>query len=301
MGPQEPDQGPTAEELTSLYQRPLEEFISARNQLASRLAAEGRRPVAALVRRISRPSPALWAINSLAREAAGEIAELLEVGARLRRSQSRVMGGDRQAAATLRSLGEEQRRILARLRDQAARLLTNAGHAASEATLRRVETSLRSAAVADEDVRQAVVDGRLSAELAPTGFVELPVFSVVPHPDAVPDTVTGKGAAAPGEDQQGFHLAQAEASAQEARRTDARQRLRMAELELAEKEAAGRRTRDASQRATDRLRRVSAELSVAEEDVARAEEEARHAEAELAAASQALLEARARLANLGVH
>ncbi|MGA8015485.1 MAG: hypothetical protein WCB85_06160, partial [Candidatus Dormiibacterota bacterium] len=259
MGEHEPDPGPKAEELTSLYQRPLEEFVSARNQLATHLAAEGRKQAAAQVRRISRPSPALWAINSLAREAAGEIAELLEVGARLRRSQSRVMGGDRQAVDTLRSLGEEQRRILGRLRERAAQLLAKAGHAASEATLRRVETSLRSAAVADEDVRRAVVDGRLGTELAPTGFVELPVLSVVPDPDAAPDKVAEQRETAPGEDQQRA-LVQAEAAAAEARRTDARQRLRMAELELAEKEAAARRTRDASQRATDRLRRVGAEL-----------------------------------------
>jgi len=295
---------PTPDELRGLYHLAPGDFVGARNRLAAQLAAGGRKGAAAAVRRLSRPTPALWAVNRLARDAEEEVATLLDVGDRLRRAQARVLAGSREAAGDLRDLGAEEARIIDRLRAAAAGLLVAGGHAATEDTLRRVESSLRSAAVADRDVKDAVREGRLGAELEPSGFGDLPVLTVVPG--------TGGGASGEETSEPGTGLEDAVDRAMpqgqragmarreelarreaEARFAAARARLRVAELDLARMEAAAERADLAAANAAERLERLSAELSAAQEQAARADQEKRRAAAALAVARQELEKARA--------
>jgi hypothetical protein len=316
LGDGDPEDAPSAAELRELYARPPGEFVAARNQVAARLGREGRRDAAAAVRRLPRPSPALWAVNRLARDAAAEVGELLDLGDRLRRAQSRVLAGDRGAADALRGLGAEQGRLLNRLRERAARLLVGGGHAASDDTLRRVETTLRSAAAADAGVRQAVVEGRLSAELAATGFVEVPILTVVARGEAIEEEVRARGSPDPGarreesgaEPPAGGEAGREEAGAgravaaelAERRARDqaaVRLRLRLAERELEVQQRAARRAGEAARRAADRVSSLEAQLAAAEEeavragrDAAGAGERARQLEGVLAEARRALEE-----------
>jgi hypothetical protein len=281
---------PTVEELSDLYARPPAEFVAARNRLAARLSSEKRREAAAMVRRLGRPSPALWAVNRLSVEAAQEVAALLDAGDRLRRAQSRVIGGDRRAADVLRDLGAEQGRLLAQLRRHAARILREGGHAASEDTLRRVESTLRSAALAGADLKRALSEGRLSAELEPQGFVDVPILSVLPGGSGEEESDVGPttGAAAAGP------RSVMDAAAPESARLaeEARQRLRMAERELAVREGAAQRAEEAAERASDRVHTLEAQLAAAREDAARSVQRARHAEEAAAEARRAAEEAR---------
>ncbi len=286
------DQGeerePTSKELSDLYSRAPEQFVAARNDLAARLTREKRREAAAAVRRLSRPSPALWAVNRLSREAAEEIAGLLDGGNRLRRAQSRVMGGDRRAADDLRDLGAEQGRLVARLRGWAGRILTDAGHAASDGTLRRVESTLRSAALAGSEVRRALTEGRVTAELEPTGFLEVPIFSVLPG-----GAEEDEEAAAPEESRKDRAVAAEAGAIERARLAEgARQRLAMAERALATRATDAQRARDAGERAEERTRSLEALLAAARDDAARSAQRARLAEEAVAEAQREVDEAR---------
>jgi hypothetical protein len=284
---------PAPEELRGLYARPPAEFVAARNELASRLNREARREAAQAVRRLGRPSPALWAVNRLSVEAPADVAALLDAGDGLRRAQSRVIGGERRAADDLRELGQEQGRLLARLRARAAQILSAAGHPASDDTLRRVESTLRSAALAGAEARRALTEARLTAELEPSGFVDVPIFAVLPGGggeeagEAAPGAGASSSAPPPAVDA---------AAAERARQVqEARQRFRIAERELALRETAARRAQEAAERAEERVRTLQQQLGTARQEAAASAERARRAEAAVEEARRALEEVRAPL------
>src|ERR1700730_7173354 len=139
------DELPDPADLHDLYGQPHADFVAARNQLAKRLAGQGRTESAEAVRKLARPSIALWAVNQLPRQAADDVEHLLDTGIELRAAQNRLIGGDRAAADQLRDLGAEQTALVTRLRERAGHLLVDAGHASSDAALRRIETTLRAA------------------------------------------------------------------------------------------------------------------------------------------------------------
>lgn len=150
------------EELGRLYALPLEEFTSARNDLAKRLRQAGQRERADEVKALPKPSLPVWAVNQLARRRPADVRALLDAAERLREAQERALAGkssdvggamktERQAVRTLTgALGE----ILG------PRAATNA---------ERVAALLRAAAV-DEEGRRLLDSGRLTGELEPTGF-----------------------------------------------------------------------------------------------------------------------------------
>jgi hypothetical protein len=149
-------------DLERLHAVPPGEFTATRNRIVAELRKAGRPAEAQAVARLRRPSPALWAVNQLARSGRRDLATLVEAVDRLRRVQLR---DPRAAADALRA----QRAALEALVARAGDLLRGADLAASPAILRRVSDTLMGAA-ADRDHARLLRRGALTAELAAPGF-----------------------------------------------------------------------------------------------------------------------------------
>ena len=171
------------QELDELYGLPLDEFTAARNELSKRLKREGDER-AEDVRRLAKPTVAVWALNQLARREPLAVRRLLAAGAALRKALA--SGG-----AAFAKAQREEREALQFLTDRARALLEGAGRAAGDATLERIAATLSVAAV-DESARAHLKSGRLEAELEPTGFDALAGMKVSPRVAAAADDVAEK-------------------------------------------------------------------------------------------------------------
>jgi hypothetical protein len=160
-----------ADEADDLYALPLEEFTRARNDLAKRLKDPS-------IKELKKPSVSAWAANQLARKREVDVRRLLRAGERLEQAQRGIVGGGDQNAFA--EAQQEERDAVRRLRSEAAKLLQESGHPASDATLERLASTLHAAA-ATEEGRTALRGGRLTEDLEPLGFGALQ--GVVPKPD----------------------------------------------------------------------------------------------------------------------
>lgn len=149
-------------DIERLHAVPPGEFTATRNRIVAELRKAGRPAEAQAVARLRRPSPALWAVNQLARGGRQDLAAFVEAVDRLRRVQLR---DPRAAADALRA----QRAALETLVARAGDLLRGADLAASPAILRRVSDTLMGAA-ADQDQARLLRRGALTEELAAPGF-----------------------------------------------------------------------------------------------------------------------------------
>jgi hypothetical protein len=157
------------DEADDLYGLPLEEFTAARDALAKRLRGEKRREDADSVKALRRPSAAAGAINRAVRQhGAGE---LLAAGEELRAAHAALLDGSGDAAA-VRAASERERAAVREL----ARLAL--GEGASAATEEKVRATLHAAAV-DDDVREALVAGRLERE-AEAGVDAMALMAAAP-------------------------------------------------------------------------------------------------------------------------
>ena len=159
-----------ADEADDLYALPLEEFTQARNELAKRLKDPS-------IKELKKPSVSAWAANQLARKREVDVRRLLRAGERLEQAQRGIVGGGDQSAFA--AAQQEERDAVRRLRSEAAKLLQESGHPASDATLERLASTLHAAAATDEG-RTALRGGRLTEDLEPLGFGALQ--GVVPKP-----------------------------------------------------------------------------------------------------------------------
>jgi hypothetical protein len=144
----------TDDAAEALYGAPLKQFVEERKRLAADLKAAGDRAAAAAVAKLPRPGMSAWVVNQLWREARAEMDALFAAGAKLR-------GGDFGAGAA-------QRAALQALRKQAAEVLKRDGHAASEGTLLRVQTTLQALSAIGGFAPDA--PGRLVEDRDPPGF-----------------------------------------------------------------------------------------------------------------------------------
>ena len=142
------------DEADELYGLPLEEFTAARDALAKRLRGEKRREDADAVKALKRPSVAAGAINLAVREHGAD--ELLAAGEELREAHGALLDGSGDAAAV--------REATARERDAVREFAQLAlGDDASAATEEKVRATLHAASV-DDEVREALVAGRLERD-----------------------------------------------------------------------------------------------------------------------------------------
>jgi hypothetical protein len=140
--------------LTELYRAPLESFIAERRRRSAELKAAGHKPDATRLAKAARPSISAWAVNQLWWHAREDFDELLESAAQLRKGKRAASGAHRKA--------------LTKLTGRAQKLLSEAGHATADATLRRVSMTLSALAAAGGFEPEP--PGTLSKDRDPPGF-----------------------------------------------------------------------------------------------------------------------------------
>jgi hypothetical protein len=141
---------------------PRSAFTRARNALAAERRRAGRAGDSAAVRRLPKPSVAVWVVNQLARRRGTEVEQFVRVVERLRRPSRARSGG-------MRVLVAEHRRLLQRLLEAARDLLVEAGARPAPPLLSRVSATLVATA-ADPRARRALREGAISEEPRAPGF-----------------------------------------------------------------------------------------------------------------------------------
>jgi hypothetical protein len=141
------------EAVSQLHQVSFNDFVAERKRLAAELKPTDK-DAAARLGKLPRPPVSAWAVNQLWWRERERFEQLMAAA-------ESVKAGDRDAA-------KEHRLLLSDLREAAAELLKAAGNAATEPTLRRVQTTL--AAVAATGGFGPDAPGALSADRDPPGF-----------------------------------------------------------------------------------------------------------------------------------
>jgi len=139
--------------LQQLYQAPLATFLAERKRLAAELQARGDAAGAAQIAKRPKPVTSVWAVNQLYWREREAFDEMLGAASLLRR-------GDNRAAKAYHG-------AIANLRQRAVVLLKDAGLAVSDATLRRVATTLAAIAVGGFEPDPP---GAIAADRDPPGF-----------------------------------------------------------------------------------------------------------------------------------
>jgi hypothetical protein len=157
--------------VTALYQASVESFVSERKRLAGELKTGGDKTGAAKLAKLGRPTLSAWTVNQLWWHAQEAFEALFETAERIRSGELAAQGPHREA--------------LANLRGRAARILTDGGHNANEATLRRITTTLSALAAAGGFSPDA--PGAIAEDREPLGFdVALSLASVPVRPAPAP-------------------------------------------------------------------------------------------------------------------
>ncbi len=155
-------------DLDRLYQLPLNEFTSARDELVKRLRAEGERERAQEIKTLRKPSAAVWLVNQLACERPVDVQRLLKAGESLTKSQANAVAG--KSAQTFPEARRAEERALEQLAKAAREIADRAG-IGSPVVAKTTET-LRAASLSVEG-RELLRRGRLTEELEPPGFEAL--------------------------------------------------------------------------------------------------------------------------------
>ena len=167
-----------AEVANQLYAKPLDDFVGARTTAAKEAAASDKE-LAAAVRALPTPSVAAWAVNMLAVHQPDVLAQLTELGGRMRAAQASL------DAASLRELGRERRTSLSAAVETARSVAQEHGRAISDAMAGDVEETLR-ALTADEGAAAAVRSGRLLKTLLADGVNAVDLDGTVAVPSVLP-------------------------------------------------------------------------------------------------------------------
>lgn len=153
------------QELDRLYQVPLKEFTEARDELAKRLRSEGDGERADEVKKLRKPTTAVWLVNQLAREQELDVQRLLKAGQSLTKGPPKRSG--RESSEKFLQARRDEHQALERLAKAARALALREGLGASSVT--RATDTLRAAALSPQG-RDLLKRGRLSEELQPPGF-----------------------------------------------------------------------------------------------------------------------------------
>ncbi len=239
------------EALATLYRAPLGDFVSERKRLAKDLKASGDSEGARRLGQRSRPNISAWTVNQLYWQARPEFDAMVASAAPLR------AGG--------LAGGAEHREALNVLRARASKILEQAGHAASDATLRRVMTTLSALAASGSFAPDA--PGTLSADRDPPGFEAVGIGDAETGVAPESSVTASRAPVAPPHRAKASAAKEASSSERDRQRREqavARERERL-EHERAEKERE-ERERERKQRAEER-RKIRSELEAAERDV----------------------------------
>lgn len=249
--------------VAELYRAPHGEFVSERKRLANELTRAGDKPAAALFAKLPRPSISAWATNQLFWEKRSLFDAFFASAARLR-------AGDLDAAV-------EHRKQSTSLVNQAAEILKSAGHAASEATLRRIAANV--AALAAAGSFEPDPPGALKSDRDPPGFDAFAFGGAettnTPH-RAEAARAKGRTAGVRPETAEKAEAARASAEAARTRASVEAERRRAAEVqararaERRELETALRTAKTAVERRTKERDRLQRELATVESELEQA-------------------------------
>jgi hypothetical protein len=256
--------------VASLYQVPIEQFVAERKRLAGELKAAGDKDGAARLAKLARPPISAWVVDQLWWQARDAFDALFDTAQRLREGKLDAMVAHRDA--------------IAKLRAEAAKILTSAEHAANEATLRRVTQTL--AALAASGGWDPDPPGALSADREPPGFEAIGISNELPL-RAIKEK-EAKHARAPARAEHD-ELARARRDAAEA----GRRKEREVAAARAEASAELRRAETERARAAAERHRIEAALRTAQGDVTQREREVVKLERDLAAARNMVTQAKA--------
>jgi hypothetical protein len=240
--------------VQELYKAPLAQFVAERKRIAGELKSGGDAAAAKELLARKRPTMSAWVVNQLYWHARDAFDDMLETAERLRK-------GDLKASTA-------HREAIAKLRKRASTILTDAGHSPTEATLRRVTTTLSALAATggfDPDL-----PGALAEDRDPPGFeaAGIPSGDIERHapPAAKPATHTKHDGRAHPKDE----LAEARAK------------------HLAAEQAEKRRLEEEKKRITAERHRIEAALRTAKGDVSAREREVKQLEKQLEHAAKAV-------------
>lgn len=263
--------------VEELFRAPHAAFVTERKRLAGELKTAGDKAGSTRLGKLNRPPISAWAVNQLWREARDAFDKLFETATRLR-------DGDLSGTAA-------HREAVAALRTRAATILTDAGHSATESTLRRISTTLSAiAAIGNFDPDQP---GALTEDRDPPGFeaAGIPGLAAsVSPPRAKPQANDPADADAGSQDDD-------KPSKQEA--ADARRRIdAVAATERAEAAAERRRAEEAKAKKLAERHRHEAALRTAKGDVERRQRDVDRLRTAVGSAEAALEKAEAIVTDL---
>ena len=177
MGPRVRRVDGLLEAAEGLYALPLADFTPRRDALARELRP-GDATLAAAVKKLRKPSLAAWVVNLLVRRDAGQVEQVLGVGAALREAQASLAGEE------LRALTRQRRQLTAAVTARARGLAAEHGQRVTDAVAEQVEATL-TAAMVDQEAAAAVRTGLLVGALAATGVDAVDVAGALAVPDAL--------------------------------------------------------------------------------------------------------------------
>jgi hypothetical protein len=148
--------------VRELYVLPPTYFVAARNDLVRKARAAGSREIAERLQQLRRPTRSAWLVNLLASDSAA-MQRLSALGRQLRDAQTGL------AAAELRSLAEQRRRLIADLMERAQAYADDAGVRLTPTVLSEVQATLQ-AALVDLAGAMMIRNGRLVRPLSHSGF-----------------------------------------------------------------------------------------------------------------------------------
>jgi hypothetical protein len=146
-----------------LYGLSLDKFTAARNAYVKQARQSGERDVAASIQALAKPSAVAGLANQLVRRHRAELAPLLELGASLRAATASLSGPE------LRTLGQQQHRLISALVAQARSMAAAEGRTVNTDQARGLEETLH-AALADEAAGDQLMTGRLTEALHRSGL-----------------------------------------------------------------------------------------------------------------------------------
>jgi hypothetical protein len=165
------------EAVDRLYALPPDQFTTSRDAAAAAAKASGETKLAADIKRLRKPTVSAWAVNLLSRRAGDTLKALIELGPRLGKAQ-RLGRRDE-----LRSLGEARHGYVTALVAAAGAALAEHGQTMSSAIALDVESTL-AGALAEPDVAEAVLAGRLDRPVHYAGLGPVPSLRLVPADEA---------------------------------------------------------------------------------------------------------------------
>jgi hypothetical protein len=263
--------------IDRLYAVPLESFVAERTRLAKDLRSGGDRAAAGKVAKLPKPTAAAWALNHVARQEPGAIADWLRTTAALRDASNHAaeVGGD-----ALRAAMAAHRAATASLMEVVRDRAQPGGRPLSEAMLDRVRTLLQSA-TADEQLAGRLEAGRITEDKGPA--------ESAPGREPPTDRPAGKPPPAPKRDAEAGARAEAAARAARAVRVAklerqlaaAEEKVKRLHKETARREVAADSADERLEQALRAVRRFESEAAAARDAVKDAEQAAVAAEREL--------------------